>query len=959
MKAWREVAFPHDDVLRGTLRQAEFAADLTKVFNGTASDEYKDPVKFFDRTYITEGMRILLVSLVKRLCGGGAGDPVIQLKTNFGGGKTHTMLAVYHLATRSCPTGDLRGIAPILNEAGVADLPQAKAVVIDGLNFAPNQPCHLEDLEIKTLWGYLGYRLLGRHGYDLVAQSDNSGTSPSKDLIVQLFNEAGPCVILCDELTRFMSQLVHPKGELTAGTFAANTSFIQQLTEAATAVDTAVVLASLPESDAEVGGEDGVVALEVLKKYFGRVESVWKPVGTEESFEIVRRRLFANIGDEHERDATCQAFADMYRANPALFPVHVQESGYLEKMKKCYPIHPELFDRLYNDWATLDNFQCTRGVLQYMAIVIHRLYNHQNTDPLIMPGSLPLSDRDVEQKSTHYLKPGWTPVVESEIDGPNSFPVRLESRKPLYGGINACCRTTRTIFFGSAPSSETVGRQAVRGIDQRQILLGAALPGHSLGVYETVLGELNDNCKYLYVNAADQRFWYDRNPNLLQEMRTRKEKVRPADYEKQIHEVVTQIVGHSSALGHVYVFSSHADIGDNLHDGLDLVVMRPDMSIAYSQHARPNQDAAYEAAKTVLASHGATPRINTANRLVFLFPEVSAVNRLIDQAKTFLAWKDIVDSYNGGALNLDALQYEDAKTKQRNAKSLLEACAQECYKHALVPETDPVDGRTLRFQSGVVTGTPLNCVAQLFEEWMIGEELLVPTWSPILLAQELERYFAANCDVALKKLWKDICQYSYFPKLKNESVLILAAEQGVRNGDSFGYADGKIGENYSGFKYGEPVTILGSDTALLISHTKAEELHKARKCPACGKYPCTCETPPPPVCPRCGQSPCTCETPPPPLCPRCGHSPCTCGDRRPPDFRHFYGTVSIDPHGGAVEFLRVMDNVVNVLNASPGVNVEIKVNITADSAAPFDNAAVIRPVTQNCTDLHFDCHTFE
>ena len=135
LKPWRELIAPHKDVLDGAFKQSEFAADLTQVQNGTAPDEYKDPEKFFRRTYITEGMRFLLDSVARRIAGKG-GDPVIQLQTSFGGGKTHTLLAVYHLARRRISPELLYGIPPILDSAGISDLPTANVVVIDGNNIS-------------------------------------------------------------------------------------------------------------------------------------------------------------------------------------------------------------------------------------------------------------------------------------------------------------------------------------------------------------------------------------------------------------------------------------------------------------------------------------------------------------------------------------------------------------------------------------------------------------------------------------------------------------------------------------------------------------------------------------------------------------------------------------------------------------------------------------------------------
>jgi len=152
LKPWREIAVPHDDVLKGTFQQAEFAADLSRVHAQNATDEYQDPVLFFQRTFITEGMRLLLDSVVKRLTGRG-GDPVIQLQTPFGGGKTHTMLAVYHLAKGEVPAGDLPGIQPILESARVTEMPKARVVVLDGNTLAPNMPQQRGRTTVHTLWG--------------------------------------------------------------------------------------------------------------------------------------------------------------------------------------------------------------------------------------------------------------------------------------------------------------------------------------------------------------------------------------------------------------------------------------------------------------------------------------------------------------------------------------------------------------------------------------------------------------------------------------------------------------------------------------------------------------------------------------------------------------------------------------------------------------------------------------
>jgi hypothetical protein len=433
LKPWREIAVPHEDVLKGTYQEAEFAADITRVHAGTATAEYQDPVLFFQRTFITEGMRHLLESVVRRLDGKG-GDPVIQLQTAFGGGKTHTMLAVLHLAAGKAALSDLAGISPILDSAGVVALPGARIAVLDGNQRAPNQPRIVEGRELRTLWGDLAWQLGGAEGYALVAASDAAGTSPGKDVLANLIRMAGASVILIDELVAYIRQFEEGKS-LTGGTYDSNLSFVQALTEAMKATPNAVLLASLPESNAR---PEGGVAACALWSITGRVQAVWKPVGADglsRSFVAACSATSRIICGR----CVCRAFVG-YIKHASELPGETQEAAYLQRMRMAYPIHPEVFERLYRDWSALPSFQRTRGVLKLMARVIHQLWTEGNSDLLLMPGSLPLDDATVRTALTIYLPPGWDPVLERDVDGPRSEPVAIEDREPRFGAIHACRR---------------------------------------------------------------------------------------------------------------------------------------------------------------------------------------------------------------------------------------------------------------------------------------------------------------------------------------------------------------------------------------------------------------------------------------------------------------------------------------------------------------------------------------
>jgi predicted AAA+ superfamily ATPase len=477
LKPWREVVTPHKDVANGLYRQAEFAADLWQVHLGEGTDEYRDPVEFFRRTYLTESLRGLLVGAVHRMTGGG-GDPVVQLQTNFGGGKTHSMLALYHLFSGTSPHG-LAGIDSVMQEAGATSLPTARRVVLVGNKISPGNPVTKPDGTIvNTLWGELAWQLGHAAGgpteaktaFSRIKSDDEKATSPG-DMLRQLFNEYAPCLILIDEWVAYARQL-HDQSDLPAGGFGTQFSFAQVLTESAKLAKNCLLVISLPSSDTtasphtqaddvEVGGERGRDALARLRNVVGRVESSWRPASAEESFEIVRRRLFEPIADPvlfKDRDVVARAFADLYRTQHQEFPPECRDADYETRIKAAYPIHPEIFDRLYTDWSTLEKFQRTRGVLRLMAAVIHSLWEKGDRNPLILPANISIDDQRVQSELTRYLPDNWVPVIEKDVDGSNSLPLRIDGEVPNLGKFAACRRVARTIYLGSAPTTAAAHR---------------------------------------------------------------------------------------------------------------------------------------------------------------------------------------------------------------------------------------------------------------------------------------------------------------------------------------------------------------------------------------------------------------------------------------------------------------------------------------------------------------------
>ena len=927
LKPWREIARPHKDVLEGTFKQSEFAADITQVANGTATPDYQDAEKFFSRTFITEGMRLLLMSVAQRLAGSGSGgDPVIQLQTAFGGGKTHTMLAVLHLARREVNTDKLEGISPLLDEADILELPRANIAVLDGIALSVSQGKQHGDICANTLWGEMAWQLLGDAGYNLVAVSDRDGTAPGKDVLAELLTKAAPCVVLIDELQKFFSDLT-PDRKLNAGTYEANLKFVQALTEAFKAVPNAILLASLPESDSEAGDTFGQKALVALEKHFGRVESVWKPVASVEAFEIVRRRLFEAADSPDDIEDISRQFCAYYRKNAKHFPVETQSNQYFERMRASYPIHPEIFDRLYEDWSTLDKFQRTRGVLQYMAVIIHRLWIDNNQDALIMPGSIPLDDTQVQNKSIHYLPQGWEPILEREVDGPQSEPHRIDEGNTRFGSVQAAHRAMRTIFLGSAPS--TSGR--AKGIQVERVLLGAAQPGHGVGVFKDVLKRLQEKLHHLY--SDQDRLWLDTRPNLRREMESRKQNIGKLALNDELKRRVSRVFGQKSIFDGVHVFTQSADVPDNYGTGPRLVVLPPDEG-----YTKADGSSATTAAEKILNSRGDQPR-QKRNRLIFLAPDANAVGRLNEAGKTYLAWHEILTDIDGGKLNLDRFQSDLAKKNADSAEKSLSERVRESYKWVLCPMQFSATEKDIDWEAVAVSTNATNLIKEI-EKQLLEEEWITAEWSPIHLKAILERWYFKDgaVDVNALKVYQDTCHYLYLPRLVDDKVYIRAINQGLESEDFCGYASGKDGDQYQGFRFGKGGTVNLDEADVLIERDAAAEYHEKTK-------PMPVENPvnpgPGPASPPVGSGAMD-STP-------AGESPVPVSGAVK---NQFYATVEVDPVTAKLKFAEIVDEIVEQFTAKLGVEVSISVEIQAKSSAGFDEG-LQRSVKENCNTLGF------
>lgn len=775
---WRQVVEPHPDVATGEFLQAEFAADLGKVYNGSAPSEYANPTDFYARTYLTEGLSALLVGAAKRLAGAG-GDPVVELQTNFGGGKTHSMLALYHMAGGT-PVGDLPGLDQLLSHHGLEVPRKVARAVLVGTSRGPQDVLRIDGgPEIRTTWGELAWQLGGAEAFAMVAENDRTGIAPGSNLLEAVFRKCAPSLILIDEWVAYLRQIYRVEG-LPSGSFDANLSFVQALTEAVKASPGTLLVASLPASQIEVGGEGGQEALVRLKQTFSRVETGWRPASQEESYEIVRRRLFKDIsGDKfHHRDNTLKQFVKLYRESANDFPQGSADEDYRRKLEKAYPIHPALFDQLYSCWGTLEKFQRTRGVLRLMAQVIHELWMNGDPSVMIMPGSVAISSARVEPELLHYLDIAWQSIIAGDVDGPNSVPYKIDQAFPNLNRYSATRRVARAIFMGTAPDSCLDNK----GLDDRQINLGVVQPGERPAIFSDALRRLANGATFMHNDLG--RYWYSEAASLNRLAADRAAQTEEALVLLEINKALKSYIDGLADRGHFDGVQIPTDGSADVPDepgGIRAVVL----GVAHPHDGR-NTSAAMAEAKDILLHRGNTPRVYR-NVLVFLAAEDRQLGNLKEAMRASLAWSGIVREAE--RLNLTPRDTALAKAKATEAAETVKTRLKEAWCYLIYPIQETAQSEVEWTASKIPAQDGLLSRAS---KKLVSDEGLFTEIGPSRLDRELQRYIWNGKDhLRIKDLWDYANRYTYLPRLKDKTVLIQSVRSAVSGlmPGAFAYAE--------------------------------------------------------------------------------------------------------------------------------------------------------------------------
>ncbi|WP_397428514.1 ATP-binding protein [Proteiniclasticum sp.] len=843
-------------------------------------------------------------------------------------------------------------IKQVLKSAEVTSLPKANVAVLVGTALDPTKskrPNNMPGITINTLWGEMAAQLAESAGntslYDYVKEADKKGVSPGSEALKNLFDAAAPCLILMDELVAYAKKIYGVSG-LPAGTFDNFISFIQEVTEAARASKNSLVVASIPESDIEIGGEAGKIALETIEHTFGRMESIWKPVAANEGFEVVRRRLFLDCKNPDGRDLVCSKFSQMYNENQSDFPLEAREVEYKDRMISCYPIHPEIFDRLYEDWATLERFQRTRGVLRLMAAVIHELWMGNDASLMIMPGSIPLDVPNVRDELTRHLSEGWNALVDREVDGKNSIPYQKDQSNPRYGGKLAARRVARTVMIGSAPTARS---QNVRGIEASRIRLGVIQPGENIANFNDALSTLTSSLAYLYTNPSGDRFWYDTRPTLRKTVEDRATQISASDVEYEIETRLRSLRKEQPFAGIHICPSSSLDVPDE--QSARLVILRP----TDEYRASIQNNSAMTAVIDILNNRGNSPRIYR-NMLAFIAPDQDMMTSLKQAVRIYLAWKSIKDDSED--LNLDAAQNRETENNLRRSIETVDARVKEAYCWLLVPYIDKnVDMKTIVWDTIRISGGTDSIISKAAKK-MLQNEAIITQWAPALLLMELDNVLWRDSDnIPVKKLWEYLCTYCYLPRLANEKILEDVIRTGVNSPEYFAFASGFDGSRYIDLKYNQYLGIIERSGYLLkISVAQAQLDEDAAR-----RQPDGRQTTGGNEIPTSGGGENDTQKLYP--LPEDGSSGGTTTVQDPtaienPKNKHFYLSAQLDTTRIGRDVQRLVEEVINHLTSVDGTTVEISLEVNVKAPEGM-SPQVVRTVSENCRTLKVSSFGFD
>jgi hypothetical protein len=523
MKPFHTIAVPHKDILEGRLTMDVFAADLWEVSQNRGPDEYRDQETFFRKTYLTQGLENLFDIVESRLSGKGR-DPVIQIQTPFGGGKTHALIAMYHKA----------------QEWG------AKKVVVVGTALGTDD----------TLWGLVEKQLTGKAG------RFTGKVSPGKEALRNLLCEHQPVLILMDEVLEYVTRASGIK--VAESTLAAQTiAFLQELTETAGTLENVSLVVTLPSSIIEHYDESAEKLYQQLQKVAGRVEKIYVPVQEHEITKVIRRRLFSEYKEPVGKKIVGEFME--YAEKETILPAGAKPSEYRDRFCESYPFMPEVVDVLYHRWGSFPTFQRTRGVLRLLSLVIHSL--KETNRPYISLADFDLRNQNIRQELLKHIGAEYNSVIAADISDGDAGAIKVNAKiGNAYQGLQLGGRSATTIFMYSFSGGQE------RGITSGEMKRCATTVENPASVISEAIEQLKG--KLFYLHNIGEKYFFTNQPNIYRILLTTMENVDKNEIVEKEQEYLKECIKAGGKLK-VFLWEENAS---NIPDSeeLKLVILKRD-----------------------------------------------------------------------------------------------------------------------------------------------------------------------------------------------------------------------------------------------------------------------------------------------------------------------------------------------------------------------------------------------
>lgn len=786
LRPWSRVIHLHPDVERGDTARATYAIDLGALVAGDPNvpQVYRQAGDFFAATHLTGGLRRLLEEVLGGLSGK-SGDRVLQLRSPFGGGKSHALATLYH-AARDRAALDATPEGKALPKPG-----PVRVAVFDGEKFdVGGRP--INGQQVRTMWGLLAAQL---NCYEIMAYHDEKRVPPGGDKIAEMLGNA-PTLLLLDEVLKYIEDVLAEKVEdSTLGRL--TQSFLQSLSVEVARTSQAVLVYSLQVSATEAFGNVGL--LQMLDHLAARLDAKREPVAGDEILPVLRRRLLAESPARAAAEATADAYATAITRMRMAHAVDAAERRAAEderlalrsRIAAAYPFHPSLIDIMRERWASLPDFQRTRGALRFLAVCLHTLKRDNRARPILGPGDIPITDGDVLNAFFTEVgqKDPFKSVIQRDFTGPNARVKRIDERlgreNPGLSGVNPALRLATAILaysFGGLLRPGDQGEEPLApGVTETELLAAVVDPELDSITAQAVLKELRDQCLYLHYDGV--RYVFKTTPNINQTVEEEAGYVKPEEIEKAIEELLHQRLAgrHGARLWP--------------KNSLEISDLEPRFLLAYLRldFAMLVETVQEEQALQLLGAHGERPR-RYRNGVGLAIPERDQVEPL-RRAVRYLKAVERVKSKRH-QLNLTTPQVQQLDERRRTEETAQEASLRALYQSVWLPivEKDkdkPKEGQ-LTLEKVTISGRPL--AAQTMHERLIelltvvSPPRLFTTVTPDKIVQLMHLGETENprLGVSMAQVVESFYSVPGFPRLESEAVLRRAIARGVREG-SFGY----------------------------------------------------------------------------------------------------------------------------------------------------------------------------